>query len=251
MDDFPPEKILALARPYGVDRVVLIQTNAYMWDNRYIADSIRRFGPSTFAGVGLVDPDSPDAAETMRRLARDGIRGFRLQPELHASTWTSLPGLKRMWTRAAEDGLVICPLLNPDALPGVDRMCAQHPDTPVVIDHFGRIGLDGQIREEEVRTLCALARHLLTHVKISAFFALGKRQAPYLDLIPLVRRLYEAFGPNRLMWASDCPYLMRAGHIYADSVQFVRDRLDFISAADREWLLWKTAGRLFFPPLAC
>jgi len=245
-DDFPPEKLLAIARPTGVERVVLIQTNAYLWDNRYIADSIRRFGASTFSGVGLVDPAAPDAAEAMRRLARVGIRGFRLQPELHSNTWPSLPGLRRMWARAAEDGLVICPLLNPGALPGAERMCAQYPDTSVVIDHFGRIGLDGQIREEDVRALCALARHPRTHVKVSAFYALGRKQAPYLDLAPLIRKLYDAFGPQRLMWASDCPYQLCPGHTYADSLQLVRDGLDFLSAADREWLLWKTAEKLFF-----
>jgi hypothetical protein len=36
------------------------------------------------------------------------------------------------------------------------------------------------------------------------------------------------------------------GHNYADSIALVRDRLDFLSAGDRDWLLRKTAEKVFF-----
>ena len=83
-------------------------------------------------------------------------------------------------------------------------------------------------------------------MKVSAFYALGKKKAPYTDLGPMIRRLYEAFGPRRLMWASDCPYQVQGDHTYRDSIELVRSRLDFLSEDDREWLLRKTAERVFF-----
>jgi hypothetical protein len=36
------------------------------------------------------------------------------------------------------------------------------------------------------------------------------------------------------------------GHTYRDSIELVRTRLDFLSPTDREWLLGKTAERVFF-----
>jgi predicted TIM-barrel fold metal-dependent hydrolase len=91
-----------------------------------------------------------------------------------------------------------------------------------------------------------LARHKRTHVKVSAFYALGKKKSPYLDLGPMIRRLVESFGANRLMWATDCPYQVQNGQTYRDSIELVRSRLDFLTPDDRAWLLRKTAEQVFF-----
>ena len=34
----------------------------------------------------------------------------------------------------------------------------------------------------------------------------GTGEAPYLELLPLIRALIAAFGCERLMWATDSPY---------------------------------------------
>jgi predicted TIM-barrel fold metal-dependent hydrolase len=84
------------------------------------------------------------------------------------------------------------------------------------------------------------------HVKVSAFYALGRKQYPYTDLLPMVRRLIDAYGPQRLMWATDCPYQVEDGHTYKGSLELVEERLDGISSTDRQWLLARTAERVFF-----
>jgi predicted TIM-barrel fold metal-dependent hydrolase len=154
--------------------------------------------------------------------------------------------MQAMWKCGAEDGLAMCHLVNPDALIAIDGNCEKYPDTPVVIDHFARIGVDGMIRTRDVDALCRLARHRKTYVKLSAFYALGLKKSPYLDLLPMIRRLLDAFGPDRLMWATDCPYQVQEGHNYADSIALIRDRLDGLSDGDRDWLLRRTAEKVFF-----
>ena len=67
----------------------------------------------------------------------------------------------------------------------------------------------------------------------------------HLDLIPLIKRVYEAFGPTRLMWGSDCPFQV-AHETYEDALSLIRDRLDFISSEDKKWMLRGTAEELFF-----
>ena len=151
-----------------------------------------------------------------------------------------------MWKTAAEQDLAICPLINPDALPLIDKMCERFPDTTVVIDHFARVGMAGSIRESQLHALCRLARHEHTHVKTSAFYALGDKEAPYLDLGPMIRRVRDAFGANRLMWASDCPFQVGEGHTYHDSIALIRDRLSFLTPEDKDWMLRGTAEKVFF-----
>src|SRR5438067_1728038 len=81
-------------------------------------------------------------------------------------------------------------------LHAVSAMCRRHPDTPVVIDHFARVGVTGKIEPADVAALCGLARHKRVRVKVSAFYALGKKKPPYVDLKPMIRQVVEAFGPS-------------------------------------------------------
>lgn len=242
---FTPDELLAHAKPCGVTRVVLIQMSFYRYDNAYMLDAIAKY-KGVFSGVAIVDENSPQVAEEMQRLRPRGVRGFRIAPGGQPQTWLDTPGMAAMWKCGAEHKMAMCPLIGPEALASVDRMCRKFPETTVVIDHISRIGADGHIRDEDVTQLSNLAKHKHVHVKISAFYALGKKQYPYTDLAPTIRRLFDAYGPERLMWATDCPFQVQNGHTYAGSIELVRDRLDFLSAADKDWLLRKTAERVFF-----
>ncbi|HVU86559.1 MAG TPA: amidohydrolase family protein [Pirellulales bacterium] len=243
---FTPEQLFAHMRPCGVGRVVLVQMSFYGFDNSYMLDSIRAF-PSVFSGIAVIDDSVARPQDEMRRLKPLGVRGFRIYPRnMPVDRWLESPGLKAMWECGAAERLAMCCLVNPDALPAIDRMCEDHADTPVVIDHCARIGMTGEIHEADLTQLCRLARHKNTYVKISAFYALGKKKSPYTDLAPMIRKLYEAFGAQRLMWATDCPYQVQGEHTYPDSIELVRSRLDFLGADDRAWLLHKTAERVFF-----
>ena len=149
-----------------------------------------------------------------------------------------------MWGYGAKAGLAMCHLIDPEFLPSVDRMCQRFPDTPAVIDHFARIGIDGTFRRQDLDNLCALATHKQVSVKISAYYALGKKMAPYSDLLPMIRRVLDAFGPERVMWASDGPFQVVDGHQYKPSIDLIKQME--LSDGDRQWLLQKTAQRVFF-----
>ena len=241
---FTPEELFAHSQPAGVGRVVLIQMSFYGFDNRYMLDMMARHS-GVFSGVAVIDDTAANPQEEMKRLAQQGVRGFRIYPRnLPPDRWLEGAGMQTMWKAGARDGLAMCCLVNPEALPAIDRMCEQHPDTPVVIDHFARIGIDGTIRDEQVAQLCRLARHKHTAVKISAFYALGKKAPPYHDLLPMAQKLLDAFGPQRLMWASDCPFQV-VDQPYAASIALVREGMN-LSDGDRDWLLRRTAERVFF-----
>ena len=247
---FTDDELMAIARPEGVGRVVLIQHSGYhLFDNSYLIDAVRRH-PKLFRIVGMIDDHQPDAGASMRKLLPQGVAGFRITPFIHkgayADLWLKTDGMTEMWKTGAETKQAMCCLINAEQLPGIDAMCERFPDTPVVIDHFARIGVDGQMRDDEIKLLTRLARHKQTSVKLSAYYALGQKKPPHLELIPMIKRLYEAFGPQRLMWASDAPYQIQGVNTYKASISLVRDKLDFITADDREWLLRKTAERVFF-----
>jgi len=246
---FTDDELMAIARPEGVGRVVLIQHSGYhLFDNSYLIDAVRRH-PKLFRVVGMVDDRRPGAGAEMKKLLPQGVTGFRITPFIRKDQpelWLDSPGMTEMWKTGAETKQAMCCLINAQQLPGIDVLCERYPDSPVVIDHFARIGVDGQMREDDIKLLARLARHKLTSVKISAYYALGQKQPPHLELIPMIKRLYETFGPQRLMWASDSPYQIQGVNNYKASISLVKDHLDFVSAEDRQWLLRKTAERVFF-----
>jgi predicted TIM-barrel fold metal-dependent hydrolase len=243
---FTPDELLALARPLGINRIVLIQMNFYGFDNSYMLDTMRRHS-GVFSGIAQVDDQGPGPACEMKRLKGQGVRGVRIRPpQRGAKGWLDGAGMKSMWAAAADEQIAICPLIDVDELPAIDRMCGAYPETTAVIDHFARIGGDGQFRDGDIKLLCSLARHRNVYVKLSAFYYLGTKKPPYTDVLPMIRRLVDTFGPQRLMWASDNPYQVQPPHTYEASLALIRDRADFLSSQDRQWILERTAAKLFF-----
>jgi predicted TIM-barrel fold metal-dependent hydrolase len=242
---FTPEELFAHCRPEGVERIVLIQMSFYGFDNSYMLDSMKRF-PGVFSGVAVVDWIAPRPDDEMAKLAKQGVRGFRVRSgNSPAPDWMETAGFERMFRFAADHNLAICPLLTPEALPSVARMCAKHLKTRVVVDHLGRVGATGEVREADVHALCSLAHFPEARVKVSAFYALGKKKPPHDDLEPLVRRVHQAFTARRLMWASDCPFAVQ-NERYRDALTLIRDGCPWLTPDDREWLLHRTAAEVFF-----
>ncbi len=244
---FTPEQLFQHTKPAGVNRIVLIQMSFYNHDNSYMLDMIAKY-PGVFSGVGIVDHQSDDLVARMKSLAKAGVRGFRLHAHAdEAQDWINSEGMNLLWRTAANQGLAVCPLINPTDLQHVDALCQKHPETTVVIDHFARVGISGEIVPSELDALCRLARFPTVHVKTSAFYALGKKTAPYKDLLPMIRKVVDAFGANRLMWASDCPYQVQGEHTYDASIELNRNAAENdLSEQEKDWLLRGTAQKLFF-----
>lgn len=243
--NFTPERLLEIARPLGVGRIVLIQMDFYGTDNSYMLNAIQGY-PGVFSGVAVVHCDSTLVGAEMKRLSSMGVRGFRIDRGNRPAGWLETEAMQEMWRLAGKKNLAICPLIDPNSFAAVDRMCTRFPETTVVVDHMARIGIDGVVRKEDVKALCNLARHAHVHVKISAFYALGKKQYPYTDLIPMTRALCDAYGPQRLMWGSDSPFQVEPPHSYTGSLEVVRDHLKFLRPEESAWILHRTAEKVFF-----
>ncbi|TWU06503.1 amidohydrolase family protein [Stieleria varia] len=243
---FTPAELFAACKPYSVDRIVLIQMSFYQYDNRYMIDTMKKH-PGVFGGVAIVDSSRPDVAIRMSQLAEHGVRGFRLYAnEKNTSGWATNDGINAMWRAGADRNLAMCLLTDPESLPAIHQQCERFPDTKVVIDHFARIGMTGTVNQKQLDQLKALSKFKNLYVKTSAFYALGNKRPPHTELAPMIRQLRDAFGADRLMWASDCPFQLDNGNTYQSSIELIRDRIEFLNAAEKRSILQTTAEKLFF-----
>ncbi|QDT99447.1 amidohydrolase family protein [Gimesia aquarii] len=243
---FTAEQLQAEMMAVGVNRVVLIQMSFYGFDNSYMLDSMAKY-PGMFSGVAVINQNGENPTPEMLALKKKGVRGFRIAPKTKkVDEWLDGECMEQMWKTGAKEGLAMCCLMDAVGLPALDKMCQKHRDTTVVIDHLSRIGVTGEIDPQEVDMLCKMAKHPNVYVKTSAFYALGKKKMPYHDLAPMIKKVYQAFGANRLMWATDCPYQVQGDHTYKASIDLIQNGLLFLSQNDKKWILEQTAENVFF-----
>ena len=240
--DAAPETLLGLMKANGVSKTVIIQVIHYRYDNRYLASVLKRY-PGAFQGVCRVDPLDPAAPDHLSRLTAEGFRGVRLSPAGNAGgDWFHGPLMPPLWKRCHELKVPMTVLAPVARMPEVGELLERTPDLTTVIDHMADCPVD---RPAELEKLIALKRYPNVFVKISHTWSLSKQPYPWPDAQQLVKRLYDAFGPQRLMWATDWPIIENSNTTYDKALAVVRDEMKFLNADDRQWILSKTIERVW------
>jgi predicted TIM-barrel fold metal-dependent hydrolase len=239
--DATPETLLDLMKANGVAKTVIIQVIHYKYDNRYLASVLKRY-PGTFQGVCRVDPLDPAAPGHLSQHTADGFRGVRLSPSGNASgDWFRGPLMPPLWKRCAELKVPMTVLAPITRMPDVAALLERTPDLTTVIDHMADCPID---QPAELEKLIALKRYPNLFVKISHTWSISKEPYPWRDAQQYVKRLYDAFGPQRLMWATDWP-IIEGWSTYDKALTVVRDEMNFLNAEDLSWILSKSIERVW------
>jgi predicted TIM-barrel fold metal-dependent hydrolase len=240
-EDASAETLLSLMQANHVARTVLIQVIHYRWDNTYLASVLKQY-PGEFHGVCRVNPEDPAAPDHLTQLTQEGFHGVRLSAAATAEgDWIRGPLMHPLWRRCAELKVPMTILAPVTRLPDLIPLIERNPHLIVVIDHMADCPLD---RPDQLQMLLVLARYPKVFVKISHMWSLSHQPFPYRDADAQVKRLYDTFGPQRLMWGTDWPISLKQLP-YDQAVALYRDRLDFIPAKDREQILSKTVQEVW------
>ena len=239
-----PETLLGLMKANGVSKTVLIQVIHYRYDNRYLAHVLKQY-PQYFKGVCRVDPLDPAAPDHLSALTEQGFRGVRLSPGHGPSgDWIAGPLMPPLWKRCRELKVPMTVLAPIGRMPQMGQLMEKFPDLTLVVDHMADCPVD---QPQELEKLVALKRFPNVFVKVSHTWSLSHQPYPWLDAQALVKRLYDTYGPDRLMWATDWP-IIEAVAKYSQALTVVRDDMKFLNADDKRWMLSKTIERVWpFP----
>ena len=242
--DATPDMLLALMKQHGVAKTVIIQVIHYRYDNSFLADVLKQY-PQYFRGVCRVDPLDPAAPDHLSRLTEQGFHGVRLSPASDtAGEWIRGPLMPPLWERCASLRVPMTVLAPIGRMPDVARLAERFPELTIVIDHMADCPVD---QPHELDKLIDLRRYPKVFVKISHTWSLSKQPYPYLDAQEHVKRLYQAYGPQRLMWATDWPIVENVA-TYTKALTVVRDDMKFLNEEDKSWILSKTVERVWpFP----
>jgi predicted TIM-barrel fold metal-dependent hydrolase len=255
---FMPPKIAATVEllidemdRHGVSQCVLVQTISHGWDNSYLADCLKRY-PKRFRGQGLIDPTDPQVAEKLQYwVTKHGLAGVRFSPMYYQGKddWLNAKTSYPLWERAEKLGAVFNFFITAGQLPKLEDMVSRFPKVKVVIDHLARVDLQAKDAEDQTKKLLALARYPNVWVKVSELNILSpSKKYPYKDTFPLVKRVYDAYGPDRLLWGTGFPGATRAQAerpSLEQELALIEREIPFFTDADRAKILGGNAAKVW------
>jgi predicted TIM-barrel fold metal-dependent hydrolase len=250
---------------------LIVQPIHYKFDHSYVRQALIQY-PDTFKGMLLHDPSLPsdEAVARLEELALAGFVGVRFNPYLWNKVETvvvviddeneKVMGQEERYSPMSQGaGLAVYRRCGELRMP-VGIMCfqglalhyddiiellTQCPETVMILDHFGFAAV-GNDNDLVFAQLLQLAKYPAVHVKISALFRLGDATPTYSHVyeqrfVPLLK----AFGPHRLLYGSDFPYVLQQTPGYAGMHELVSSWCP--DDESRTAILGGTAERLFGP----
>jgi predicted TIM-barrel fold metal-dependent hydrolase len=224
---------------------VIVHPEPYQDDHRYLDYCLEHEPrPGYFKGTCLFDPLRDDTPGRIRAIAARWPKRI-IAMRIHAVSRTpensgpirnrdlTDPRMAGCWRALAAAGMAVQLHFIPAQAAKIGALAAKFPEITVILDHMGR---PASGTEAEYHDVLALAKFPKVILKYSGW---TQYQG---DLAALTRRLFDTFGPQRMIWGSvgNAPDDFRK-----NSARF-EELLSFASAADRAAIRGGNARRLFF-----
>jgi L-fuconolactonase len=246
---FSKDDLLAEMAAAGVDRAVIVPPS-WEGDRNDLALAAARAHPDKFAVMGrppldALKPGGPDPHTLDHWRAQQGMLGIRVTTAgAGARALFTEPGGDWLWQAAERAGLPAM-VSVPGLLPEIGRLAERHPGVRFVIDHLALVrDAKDEAAFGDLTHLLALAKHPNVAAKASALPRYSSEAYPYRRLHPLLRQVFEAFGPRRFFWGTDmtgipCSY-RQAVTLFTEELPWLRgDDLDLVmGGAICDWLGW-------------
>lgn len=235
------DDLAAVLDAAGIERVVLVNpTSGYGTDNRCMLDALERLGPRA-RGIARVPLDC--SGRTLDALARRGVVGVRIDFMGSGEAAIADRATPRLLARLADRGMV-CAMQGEGAQwIGIAPLVANAPGR-IVIDHCGRPDVHAGVDAPAFAAVLRLADTRRVAVKLSGAMRFSAVDPPYADTDPYYDAVIRAFGPTRLVWGSDWPFLRSARRLdYGPALAHLAHLLP--RAADRRQALVATPERWF------
>ncbi|MBW3129982.1 amidohydrolase family protein [Hymenobacter profundi] len=232
--DFLPADLAPLLQQHNLDGCVAVQANQSEAETDWLL-TLANEHAFIRGVVGWVDLQGDNVAERLAHYAQsEKLKGFRhvLQGEEDRALMLR-PAFRRGLAALFDAGFTYDLLILPDQLGYAAELVEAFPTQPFVVDHLAKPLIKAGTLEPWAQDIRALAAHENVLCKVSGLVTEADWQHwqpqdfhPYLDVV------FEAFGPQRLLFGSDWPVCNVAGG-YARMLELVEGYLRTFSAAEQ------------------
>jgi len=236
-EPFTIEKLVPLMDEAGVDRAVIVPPSWPGDRNDYGIEAAKRY-PDRFAVMGRIPLEKPESAALLPKWKEQpGMLGVRVTFLGPAAAWLTDGTADWFWP-AAEKARLPVMFLSPGRASEFARIAEHHPQLTLIVDHMG-VNLDlvkaGKLGDAIEQTT-ALAKYPNVSVKLSAAPNYSTETYPFRDFTPHIRRLFDAYGPQRCYWGTD----ITNGFVkatYKQRITHFTEELTFLSEQDKDWIM--------------
>lgn len=230
------DELLRAMDDAGVHRVIIVPPG-WEGERNDLALEAAQLHPDRFAVMGRLDPERPGAMEELADWRKSpGMLGIRLTFHTEWQRPLLTNGkLDRFWPAAERAGVPVMVLVPHHMLHLLEPIVARHPGLRFTMDH---LSVPSKTRGQEAFAgldhLLALARYPNLAVKASGLPSYSVEAYPYGDLQPHLRRVYDAFGPQRIFWGTDYSRLPCS---YRQAITLFTEEQPWLNDNDKEWIM--------------
>jgi predicted TIM-barrel fold metal-dependent hydrolase len=185
--------------------------------------------------IALKNPES--AALLPKWKQQPGMLGVRVTFLGPAAAWLTDGTADWFWPAAEKAGLPVM-FLSSGRAGEFARIAERHPQLTLIVDHMG-VSADvvkaGKLADAIDQT-ASLGKYQNISVKLSASPNNSTEAYPFRDFTPHIRRLFDAYGPQRCYWGTDMTNSF-AKATYRQRITHFTEELPFLSEQDKDWIM--------------
>jgi D-galactarolactone isomerase len=234
------EDYAVVQKRLGVERTVVIQPNAYQFDNGATLAALDRMGKDKARAVIVVSPDATVAE--LEELDVRGVRGARIM-NLPGGAVT-IAGMKPVERLARAVGWHLIVQFNGN---DIDRHldALRAIEAEYVIDHIGKFMPPVAADDWRVDDILRLLDRGNAWFKIAGCYETSLAGAPvYADVAAIARRVI-AHAPERILWGSNWPHVGVPRGAYPDDAALLDLLADWAPADAVRKILVDNPARLY------
>jgi L-fuconolactonase len=243
--DFLPDELETRLADSGIDGTVAVQADQSERETEFLLQLAERH-PFIRGVVGWVDLRAADLPNRLEHFcAFERFRGVRHIAQAEPDDFLERDDVVRGIGQLREFGLTYDILIYAHQIPAALALAERLPDQPFVVDHLAKPRIRERAMDPWAKHMRELASLPNVCCKVSGLVteADWARWRPE-DIRPYLDVVFEAFGPDRLMFGSDWPVCLVAAS-YRRAVELVEDYADHLSQAERDDLFGGSAIRFY------
>jgi predicted TIM-barrel fold metal-dependent hydrolase len=186
--------------------------------------------------MGLFDTAQKPDTDLINNWKKSGMLGIRLFLASQAGrAWMTDGSSDWLWPALERNGIPLM-IFASGMMPSVAAIAERHPGLKICIDSFGvPAGMNGLAAFSDYDSVLALAKYPNVGLKAESVPFLSGEAYPYTNLHGILRRTFDAFGPQRMFWGSDITLLKTTP--YKDAVRAFTEELPWLKGRDLELVM--------------